>query len=116
MLRIAGAVQKTRELQPRILRLLPVIDVRQPHERRADEGADELARDVLGDVLPLGVPDDGEPERDRWVQMRAAELPDRERPAITPSPAERDDDPAAVLRLGLVQQDGGDHAVAEQDQ
>ena len=52
-LRIAGPVQKHRQLEARVLGLLPVVQIREPHQRRADERADELAREVLGHVAPL---------------------------------------------------------------
>ena len=67
-----------RELEARILRRTPVIDVRDPDERRADEGADELAREVLGDLIPFDGAGDREAHGDRRVQMRPAELRDRE--------------------------------------
>ena len=41
---------EARQLEPGILGLLPVVEVREPHERRADERADELAGEVLGHV------------------------------------------------------------------
>ena len=60
---------------------------------------------------------DREADRDRRVEVRAAELADRvhgDRDRHAPS--ERDHDPARVLGLGVRKQDSGDDAVAEQDQ
>ena len=105
------------ELQARVLGLAPVRQVREPHQRRADHRADELARQVLGNVTPLRVADRREPERHRRVEMRAAELADREdadHHAHRPAPG--DHDPAGVLGLGLAQQHRCHHTVAQQDQ
>src|SRR4051794_1323731 len=97
------------ELQAGILSFSPVIQVRQIHQRGAYECTAEFAREVLRYITPVGSPFDREPKRDRRVQVCPAELRycvNRHRDAHSPAPS--DDDPAAVLCLGMVQQHSSD--------
>ena len=105
VLRIAGAVQNTASFRPG-----------SSVSRQCDRYASHTSvapmiaptnspAKYLGTSLPLRVAVDREPERHRRVEMRAAELPDREdADHHAHRPAQGDHDPAAVLRLGLAQQ------------
>src|SRR5438093_934466 len=106
------------ELGPRVLRRGPVGVVRQVHQDRADDRARVLSGDVRRHVLPRNsLVGDSEPQRDRRIDVGAAEPSYRvDRDGDRQAPSEGDDDPPRVLRLGLVQHHTGDDAVPEQDQ
>ena len=115
--RISGPVAEHGELRARLLGGVEVRQVGQPDHDRAEDGADHLGGDVGPHLRPLELPDGGEPDRHRGVEMRArdpSDAVDRERDRE--SPAGGDDDPAALVPLGAAQDDVGDHAVAEDDQ
>ena len=105
------------ELALRIGRRFPVRQIREPHDDAAEESADDLRGDVHRHLRPREFADGRERDRDRGIEMRAADAVhavdgdrDGERPAGG------DDDPAGVLALGAVEHDVGDDAVAEHDE
>ena len=103
-----------RELQTRILGLLPVMAVMHPHQDRPDERSHQLTADVRRNVGPVGHADDRQPKRHRGVEVRAVELThgvDGHRDGHRPP--EGDHDPATVLGLRLGQQHAGDDAVSQ---
>ena len=114
-----GAGAEDRELEALVVGLGPVRQVGEPNERCADERAEELAGNEGRHIPPVRLVDRGEPDGDGGVQVSD---PARDRDAREHTrhdghrPRERDDDPAAVLRLGLVQQHAGDDSVTEQDE
>ena len=94
-----------------------VLEVGEEHEYGPDHRPQELADEVLGHVARVDGPVDPEPDGHGGVEVSAAELADAihgHHDGHAPSPG--DDDPSRVLSLGMVQQDGGNDAVSQEDQ
>ena len=75
-----------RQLRGRIFRQSPVRQIRDPDEHRAKERPNHLRRHLPGHVLPWEGAYRGEPDRDRGVEVRAADAADGYTAIVTATP------------------------------
>lgn len=91
--------------------------VAEPYEEGAEHGAQHLSGDVGGHERPAERAFHGEGDGDGGVEMRAAVLSGAEYTyKYSHGPSHGDDDPAALIAFGLVEDYVGDYAVAEGDE